>query len=44
MKIEDVSDGWVEIHSQAPEVIKLSEFFNYFVERWLENEEFPIRL
>lgn len=44
LKIEDVQDGWVEIHSQAPQNPKLSAFFDYFVEQWLENDEMPIDL
>lgn len=44
LRPEDVCDGWLEIHSQAPDVPRLSDFFDYFVERWLENEENPISL
>lgn len=44
LKPEEVQDGWIEIHSQAPESPKLSLFFDYFVENWLENPEFPIKL
>ena len=40
---EDVFDGWLEIHSQAPEVTKLSEFFYYSVERWLENNDVSVQ-
>jgi hypothetical protein len=31
LRPEDVIDGWLQIHSQAPNVTKLSEFFDYFV-------------
>lgn len=44
LRPEDVADGWLEIHSGAPDVTKLAEFFDYFVERWLENSEIPIDL
>lgn len=44
LRPEDVFDGWLEIHSQPPDVAKLSEFFDYFVERWLENSEVPVSL
>lgn len=44
LKTEDVHDGWVEIHSQAPENPKLSIFFDYFVEQWLDNESIPIEM
>ena len=42
LKPEDVSEGWVEIHSQAPDNQKLSTFFDYFVDTWLHNEQTPI--
>lgn len=44
LKPEDVCTGWLEIHSQAPENVKLTEFFDYFIDRWLENEDIPIQL
>lgn len=44
LKPEDVLDGWVEIHSQAPESSKLSQFFDYFVENWLDNQDIPIEM
>lgn len=44
LKPEEVEDGWVEIHSHAPENTKLSQFFDYFVENWLENTQFPLTM
>lgn len=44
LRPEDISDGWLEIHSKSPDVTKLAEFFDYFVERWLENDEIPVSL
>lgn len=44
LKPEEVQDGWMEVHSQAPESPKLSLFFDYFIENWLENSEFPVEM
>lgn len=44
LKPEDVVDGWLEIYSQNPGNPKLIEFFDYFTERWLENEQISIQL
>lgn len=44
LKTEDVQDGWVEIHSQAPANPKLTRFLDYFIEQWLYNDEIPIEL
>lgn len=44
LRPEDVPDGWLVIQSQAPDNSKLVEFFDYFVNRWLENEEIPIHV
>lgn len=44
LKQEDVHDGWLEIHSQAPDDAKLSKFFDYVVDRWIENENIPISI
>lgn len=37
LKPEDVDEGWILIQETAPSNEKLSEFFNYFVEQWLDN-------
>lgn len=44
LRPEDVADGWAEIHPHASNAPRLTEFFDYFVERWLENAEIPINL
>lgn len=44
LRPEDVPDGWLEIHSRVPDNEKLSGFLDYFVERWMENEEVPVEL
>lgn len=41
-KTEDVQDGLVEIHLQAPEDPKRTPF--YFVEQWLHNDRISIDL
>lgn len=44
LKPEKVEDGWLHIHSTAPDNEKLIEFFYYFVEQWLENVHIPIEM
>lgn len=44
LKPEHVEEGFAEIHSQAPENEKLTKFFDYFVDQWLENTEIPVSL
>ena len=39
LKPDDVCDGWLEIYSKKTECQKLTEFFDYFVENWMENEQ-----
>lgn len=41
LKLEDIDDGWVHIHSNSPVNDKLEEFFDYFIEQWLENPHLP---
>lgn len=42
LRPEDVSNGWLEIHSTSPDVTKLTEFYDYFVESRLDNDEIPV--
>lgn len=44
LKPENVLDGWLEIHSLAPDNSKLSGFLVHFVERWLKNEELSVQV
>lgn len=44
LKPEDAEEGFAEIHSQAPDNEKLTEFFDYFVDQWLENADVPVEL
>lgn len=43
LKPDDVSDGWLEIYSLKPESDKLTAFFDYFIENWMENEQNAIQ-
>ena len=46
LKPEEVRAGWLQVHADAPDHDnpKLEEFFNYFVEAWLENDQIPIQM
>lgn len=44
LKPEDVLDGWLQVHAEAPENPKLTEFFDYFVDTWLDNHQIPIAM
>lgn len=37
----DVGEGFLLIHSQAPKNDQLGNFFDYFVDQWLQNPEIP---
>lgn len=39
---EDVEEGFINIHSNAPDDDKLVQFFDYFVDQWLENSQIPL--
>lgn len=41
---EQVQDGWILIHSQAVQNEKLTKFFDYFVDQWLENPNIQIEM
>lgn len=43
LKPDSVIDGWLEIYSQKPENDKLTEFFDYFIEHWMESEQNDIQ-
>lgn len=44
LKPEDICEGWLIIHGEAPSNSKLEEFFDYFIDQWLENEAIPVQL
>ena len=44
LKPEDVEEGWLFIHSVAPDDTKLTEFLDYFINQWLENSSVPIEM
>ncbi|XP_035216715.1 uncharacterized protein LOC118195774 [Stegodyphus dumicola] len=37
LKLEDVDDGWLLIQEYSPEDPKLQEFYDYFVNQWMDN-------
>lgn len=39
--LEMIDDGWLCIQESTPENQKLQEFYDYFVEQWLDNENIP---
>lgn len=42
LKPEDMHDVWIQVHAEAPdnENPKLAEFFDYFIDSWMENEKY----
>lgn len=41
LKPEDIDEGWIIIQETAPRDAKLAEFFDYFIEQWMENQSVP---
>lgn len=41
LPLEMLDDGWLCIQESSPENQKLQEFYDYFVDQWLDNEHMP---
>jgi len=41
MKPEDMDEGWLYIHENAPGNPNLTQFLDYFVDQWMENPVLP---
>lgn len=42
LNLTQVEEGWLEIHAAAPNSEKINQFFDYFVDQWMENPLLPL--